>query len=121
MTARQLERWLVREIHGRDIPRKPPQRASVLHEKPARNARYRAWIRSLPSAASGIQPCQACHTGPHAIGQKASDYTCIPLTAEEHRQFDRDPKGFAKQHGFDVPQLVQRLTRIWFKALQEGA
>jgi hypothetical protein len=121
MTAAwQLERWLAWEVHGRKL-RKPPQRASVLSHKPARDYKFRAWIRSLPSAASGLSPCQACHTGPHAIGQKASDYSCIPLTADEHRAYDRDPKGFAKQHGLDVPELTARLTRIWFLAKREEA
>ena len=121
MTAWQLKRWLAWEVHGRKIPRKPPRPASELSRKPARDYKYRAWIRSLPSATSGNSPCQACHTGPHAIGQKASDYTCIPLTAKEHREYDRDPKGFASQHRFDVQELVRRLNRVWFLPRREGA
>lgn len=120
MTNRQLERWLAWEIHGKKLPRKSPHKESVLHPKPARDYRYRAWIRSLPSAASGLTPCQACHTGPHAIGQKASDYTCIPLTAEEHIAYDRDPKGFAQEYGLNVPELTRRLTRCWFLGKREG-
>lgn len=120
-TKRQLEVWLAQEILGKKIPRKPPQRASVLSNKPPRDYKYRAWIRSLPSAVSGLDGCQACHTGPHALGQKASDYSCIPLTPEEHREFDRDPKGFAAQHSLDVPELTARLTKIWFLARREGA
>ncbi|MBZ5579539.1 MAG: DUF968 domain-containing protein [Acidobacteriia bacterium] len=113
-SAHQLRRWLMREIHGVEIPRRPPARASALHSPPARNYQYRAWIRSLPSAVSGAAPSQACHTGPHAVGQKASDYTCIPLTWEEHRAYDRDPQGFASQHSLDVKALVKRLNRAWF-------
>lgn len=122
MMARALERWLIREVHNRNVERKPPQKASALHNSaPARDYKYRAWIRSLPSAVSGLSPCQACHTGPHAIGQKASDYTCIPLTLEEHRAFDRDPKGFAQEHGLKVSELTARLTRIWFLARRQEA
>lgn len=29
---------------------------------------------------------QACHMGPHGIGQKASDYTAIPMCAKHHEQ-----------------------------------
>lgn len=121
MTARAFNRWIYREVHGLDLPRKPPRRESVLHSKPPRDYRYRAWIRSLPSAVSGETGCQACHTGPHAIGQKASDYTCIPLTPDEHRAFDRDPRGFAAAHGLDVPALVQRLYRVWMLGRKEPA
>lgn len=120
MTAHQLRRYLMREVHGVEIPRKPPQRASALSRKPARDYRYRAWIRSLPSAVSGLSNCQACHTGPHAIGQKASDYTCIPLTFEEHRTYDRDPRGFQARHSLDVPALVKRLNRCWFNQWKVG-
>src|SRR5690348_12770738 len=115
-TTRQLEVWLYREVHGKIAPRKPPQKASALSKKPYRSYRYRAWIKSLPSAVSGLTPCDPCHTGPHGFGQKASDLTCIPLTREEHEQFDRDPEGYAKLHQLDVKELIARLNRAWFLA-----
>lgn len=119
-TKRQLEAWLAQEVHGKQIPRKPPQRASLLHQQPWRSYRYRRWIKSLPSAVSGLMPCDPCHTGPHPFGQKASDLTCIPLTPEEHRAFDADPRGFAERHQLDVAELVERLNRVWFLARREG-
>jgi hypothetical protein len=102
LTNRQIERWLAQEIHGRQIPRKPPQRASVLKPKPWRSLRYRQWIKSLPSAVSGLTPCDPCHTGPHAFGQKASDLTCIPLTRSEHEEFGKNPHAFCQKHQLDV-------------------
>ena len=114
MTNRELERWLAGEIHGRKIPRKPPQRASTLHPRPWRSWKYRRWIKSLPSAVSGQMGCDPCHTGPHPFWVKASDATCIPLTREEHHEMTKDPDAFATRHGLDVKALVKRLNRAWF-------
>jgi hypothetical protein len=67
MNSRQLNRWLMQEVHGETVglERKPPRRAtSSLGNKPARNWKYRAWIRSLPCASCGIEPAgEAAHTG----------------------------------------------------------
>ena len=116
MTARQLERWLVQEIHGRQIPRKPPQKASVLHQKPWRSYPYRRWIKSLPSAASGLTLCDVCHTGPHAYGVKADDRTCIPLTRSEHEEYDRDPRAFCAKYCLDVEALTTMLNHCWLRS-----
>ena len=92
----------------------------MLSNKPYRNPRYRQWIKSLPSAVSGLTPCDPCHTGPHALGQKASDLTCIPLTREEHEEMGRDPEAFAAKYQLDVAALVKRLNRVWFLGMRAG-
>jgi uncharacterized protein DUF968 len=79
-------------------------------QKPARDSAYLRWIRSLPSLLSGRYGCDACHTGAHGIGQKASDYLCIPLTRKEHREFDKGPRAYAEKHGLDVAAAVARLN-----------
>ena len=85
MFGRQLERWVWREVHGEDLPRKRGPRRE--HRGPARNWKYRAWIRSLPCAVCGLEPCgEAHHTGERGLGQQASDYTCIPLCSDCHTQ-----------------------------------
>lgn len=112
-TKRQLEVWLAWEVLGKRIPRKAPAKASALHQRPYRNARYRRWVASLPSAVSGLSPCDPCHTGPHPFGRKASDLSCIPLTREEHRQYDQDPISFCIRHNLDVQSLVTRLNVCW--------
>ena len=71
LTHYQLRRWLAWEVVGKELPRKPPRRSSILHpNQPARNGHYRAWIRSLPCEACGT-PCrvEAAHTGPHGLGK----------------------------------------------------
>jgi hypothetical protein len=111
----------MREIHGVDIPRKPPQRASVLGiPKVARNWKYKAWIRSLPCAVCGSTPSEAAHTGSDGgTSLKASDYSCIPLCRDHHTQsadsyhrLGRDE--FERRHDVNVKDLVRRLNRLWF-------
>jgi hypothetical protein len=110
-----LQRWLAAEVLGKRIPRKPPQRASLLKSRPFRSYRYRSWIKSLPSAVSGLTPCDPCHTGPHGYAQKASDLTCIPLTRQEHEEYDANPKAFCVKYELDLPDLVNTLNQLWLQ------
>ena len=118
---RQLKRWLMREIHGVETPRKPPRKATHAIGKPPRNARYRAWIRSLPCAACGIEPAgEAAHTGSDGgMAQKSSDYSCVPLCTSCHTQ-SADAYHRVGKQAFEVcrnvafAELVKRLNRIWF-------
>lgn len=82
--------------------------------KPERSDAYRRWVKPWPCAACrkpwGIDPA---HTGPHGTAQKASDFTCIPLCRQCHRQYDTDPRGFAARVGLSVSGTVRKLNRIW--------
>jgi len=117
---RQLRRWLMREIHGRDLPRARGKAPSLLHPQPWRCYRYRQWIKSLPSAVSDAYGCDPCHTGPHPFGIRASDATCIPLTRTEHDEFDANPEAFCAKYGLDVKALTRRLQHAWFRKIAEG-
>lgn len=101
-------------VHGVRPKRRAPRRWSA--RKPARSWKYRAWIRSLPSAVSGQLGCDAAHTGSDGgMGMKASDYSCIPLTRIEHLRYHalgRDQ--FCALHGLDIDALVRRLNHDWF-------
>ncbi len=114
-----LERWLAYAVHEKRI-RKPPERADT-SRGPARDYRYRAWIRTLPCAACGKENgIEASHTGPHGFNQKASDYTCIPLCLKHHRigarALDRiGRRRFEYEFDLSISQLVLRLNRIWFE------
>lgn len=83
-------------------------------EKPVRDEAYKRFIRSFPCIACGtwyrIDPC---HTGPHALGNKASDHSCIPLCRKDHDAFDSDPYGFAERHALNIPQIVAMFNRFW--------
>jgi hypothetical protein len=106
-------------VHGVRPPRRSPRRWSP--RKPARNFRYRAWIRSLPSAVSGAMGCEAAHTGQDGgLSMKASDYSCIPLTPIEHLRYHaigRD--AFEKLHGIDCAEISRKLAATWFRFSKE--
>ena len=118
----QLRRWLMQEVHGVEIPRKPPQRASVLRGNgPARSWRYRQWIRSLPCACCGVEPAgEAAHTGSDGgMSLRSSDYSCVPLCTECHTQSELayhrlGKQAFELRHNVSLAELVKRLNRIWF-------
>ena len=120
MTNHQLRRWLMKEVHGIDIPRKPPQKASVLGtKKTARSWRYLAWIRTLPCVICGAH-AEAAHTGNDGgMSMKPSDYSAIPLCSDCHTQsaesYHRLGRAeFERRHGIDVSAIVKRLNRLWF-------
>jgi hypothetical protein len=77
--------------------------------KPVRSPRYLAFVRKQASVVSGLGPCDPCHTGQHAGGQKSSDLSTIPLTRREHDQFDADPRAYVHHHRLDIDALTKRL------------
>lgn len=56
-----------------------------LRVEPARSRKYLDWIRLQRCAVSGAFRPEAAHTGDRGLGQKASDFNAIPLSAEWHR------------------------------------
>jgi hypothetical protein len=121
----QLRRWLAREILDKDIGRKPPQKE---RRGPARDSRYRAWIRTLPCAACGCSwNVEAAHTGSDGgMSMKASDYSCIPLctnchtmATDSYHRISGGRQGFEISRGIVIAELVARLNRVWF-ALSEN-
>lgn len=113
----QLRKWLMKEIHGIELPRRKPIRKAI-QKGPSRDWKYRAWIRSLPCAACGIEPAgEAAHTGSDGgMSQKSSDFSCIPLCPDCHTQapdsYHRDRAAFDER--VDVADWVRRLNRLWF-------
>ena len=86
--------------------------------RPGRNPAYVKFIRSQPCSVSGRNwNIEAAHTGPHALGRKADDLSCIPL----HRDFHtRKPLsyhvlgrvGFEKAHGISIERTIQHLQGL---------
>ena len=111
MNRNAFTRWLHYAVHGDRRPRAPrrhPRRG------PARNWRYRAWIRTLPSVVSGGMGCEACHTVNNGMSSKGPCYSCVPLTPEEHRKYDASRKAFEKRHCVSMAAVVARLNHDWF-------
>lgn len=114
MPGKTLVRYLRYAIHGETTHPRAARRPAR-QCKPARNGKYRAWIRSLPSVVSGKMGCDAAHTGDDGgMAQKASDYSCIPLTREEHGELHRGRAEFERLHQVDIAALVRRLNHDWF-------
>lgn len=84
--------------------------------KPTRNARYLAWIRTLPCVVCGTRRgIEASHTGPHGLGQKSPDTSAIPLCTKHHRTGNDSyhrlgARRFAEVHNLDIPAIVRRLN-----------
>lgn len=114
--GRGLERWLYKTVHGKEAPRGPRRKS---RRGPSRNYKYRAWVASLPSAVSGQLGCEACHTVNNGMRSKGSDYSCVPLTREEHREYDAGKEEFEAKHGISMRDLVRDLNRMWFKYSDE--
>lgn len=121
MSTHHLKRWLMREVHGVEIGRRPPRKA-LSSRGPARNWKYRQWIRTLPCSICGLEPCgEAAHTGSDGgMRLKASDYSCIPLCTNCHtfgpasyHVLGRD--AFERRFALSIHDLVRRLNRLWFK------
>jgi hypothetical protein len=60
----------------------------------------------------------ACHTGEDGgMSMKASDYSCVPLTAEEHREYHRIGKrAFEKRYRISFARACKQLVTEWRKA-----
>lgn len=71
---------------------KPYQKYTVVHKKAKLTDRpYLDWLKTQPSALSGLGPCDPCHyrTAKNAgIGTKPL-YSAVPLTREEHLEQHR--------------------------------
>ena len=84
--------------------------------KPTRDARYLAWIRTLPCLVCGAtRGIEASHTGPRGLGQKSPDTSAIPLCHQHHRtgsdSYHRlGARRFAQVHNLDIPVIVRLLN-----------
>ncbi len=86
--------------------------------KPGKNPAYVRFVRSQPCCVSGRNwSIEAAHTGPHALGRKADDLSCIPL----HRDFHtRKPLSyhvlgrvrFEQAHGISIERTIRYLQAL---------
>ena len=90
--------------------------------KPVRDPAYLRFIKRLPCVAclrtSWIDPA---HTGPHGIGQKACDLTCVPLCRRCHDLYDANPRLFAERHQLDISALIERFNSFYQTKLEGKA
>jgi hypothetical protein len=105
---RSLHRFLAWAILDRT---EHPRRRSPRRRRrgPARDAKYRAWIRTLPCAAcETTERVEAAHTGSDGgMSMKASDYSCVPLCRDCHT---------LSEHAYHRLGRAQ-FERVWFLEL----
>lgn len=88
-------------------------------KKPVRDPEYRRFIKRLPCAnCARTWRVDPAHTGPHALGRKSSDLTCIPLCRRCHDLFDADPYGCAELWKLDIPALIQKLNAFYVEKVK---
>lgn len=109
-------------VHETRPPRRRPRTWSA--RKPPKAWKYRLWIRTLPSMISGIDALgliEAAHTGSDGgTSMKASGYTCVPLTIEEHREYHQTGRdAMERKYGVSFAETVRQLNRIWFTYAKE--
>jgi len=93
--------------------------------KPARSPEYLAWIRTLPCVVCSVTyGIEAAHTGPHGLGQRSSDLSCIPLCRRHHRtgndSYHRLGRNFGAHHSLDIPAIVKRLNARPLVRVRDG-
>jgi len=90
-------------------------RPAYARNSPVRDSRYLALVRTRPCAVCGrTWGIEAAHTGPHGMGQKASDLDAIPLCWKHHSTGNQSlhalgPVRFARVHKLDVRALIAEL------------
>ena len=90
--------------------------------KPERDREYLRFIKRLPCVACAkTWWVDACHTGPHGIGQKSSDYSAIPLCRVHHEEFDACRWKFAWKHHLDIPALIEMFQHFYQEKLKGRA
>ena len=71
---------------------------------------------------------QAAHTnvlGPRGVGQKASDFSAVPLCRGHHREYPDSyhrlgEPGFVRQHRIDVQHVVIALKQVFERNIVKG-
>ena len=90
------------------------ERPLYISAPPVRDENYRRWIRSWPCIVCATRRAiEAAHTGPHGVGQKASDLSCIPLCQQHHADLHRGVLDFQERHGIDISDVVAMFQALW--------
>jgi hypothetical protein len=88
---------------------------------PERDFQFLRFIRQFPCVGCGASRwIEASHTGPHGLGQKASDLDALPMCAACHRTGPQalhkvGPVKFQFQHKIDFAEL-RGMFQQWYRA-----
>ena len=100
---------------------------------PGRSPDYLAWIRTLgcvvcSRVSGGATVIEAAHTnvlGARGMGQKASDFSAVPLCSGHHREYPDSyhrlgEPCFVQQHRIDLHRVVTDLKQVFDYQLAAG-
>jgi hypothetical protein len=83
-------------------------------QRPARNPAYLRWIKGQACiVCKRTYSVDPCHTGPHGMSTKSSDYSCIPLCRQHHDEYDAAPYDFQDAHALDIANLTVQYQELW--------
>ena len=73
-----------------------------------------AFVRSLPSVATGRRPCVNAHVGTGGTGRKADARHIVPLTWDEHEEMHRvGEAAFAARYSLDLTRAAAATEAAW--------
>lgn len=92
--------------------------------KPARNKKYREWIRGQPCCLTGsrateymgIDPHHEPESGNSGMGTKCCDSRCLPIRHDLHERMearDSSRKIVWARHNKDPEIEIQRMRKLW--------
>jgi hypothetical protein len=85
---------------------------------PEKAPEFLTYVRSLPSAASGMIGVQAHHRiGGRYSQHKVSDFQVMPLTDAEHRQLHGSMDDFVREYGKTEWEMIGRTL---YQAIEDG-
>src|SRR5258707_8991434 len=77
-------------------------------KEPVTNDLYRRFINYFPCPFRGVtRETEPMQTGPHELGAKAGDITCLPGCRKCHREFDVNLQAFAARYELAIPAMIQ--------------
>jgi Protein of unknown function (DUF968) len=98
------------------------QRAFYIQAPPIRSEDYKRWIRSWPCLVCATRrQVEAAHTGPHGIGQKASDLQTVPLCKEHHAELHQGVQEFQERHQIELADVVAMFNALWSARRKKAA
>ena len=85
---------------------------------PEKAPEYLTYVRSLPSAASGMIGVQAHHRiGGRFSQRKVSDFEVMPITPTEHAQLHAGMDDFVREYGHTEWEMIGRTL---IRAIEDG-
>lgn len=85
-----------------------------------KSRKYRQWVSDMPCMVCGSAPPSDPHhvviPGNSGMGQKPSDFWCVPLCHEHHTELHSQGRDtFERKYQISLPFLVMKICQGWIK------